>query len=506
MKSGRRILSAVLAVAGLLMASGCAAAGASTAPPGVLNIGIVQDVITWDVGQGHNGHRLVAFQPAYDTLIRREPDGTLVPMLATAWDYTDAGRTTMELEIRDGVTFSDGAALDAEAVKANMEHFRTANGPQAVQLADVAEVRVTGPQRLEVELERPNPALEFYLSQAAGMMASPEALGKPETDRTPVGSGPYVMDPARSVAGDRYVFRARPDYWSPDLQQWDEIVLKVLSDSTARVNALISGQIDATQLIPRNTAQAENAGREIVNWDANWAGLLLLDRDGAVAPELADVRVRQAINMAFDRQVAVDGVLNGYGTPTSQVFGEASTAYDPALDDYYPYDPQRARELLAEAGYPDGFTMTLPLPASMNENIPFIAQPLADIGITARITTVPPQNSQAELGSARYPAAYFQIFQGPTWVAVEQLLVPETLYNPFRSEDPELTAILDRIRTADPDDVEAPREMARYVTEQAWFAPWARMGVTNAVDPDKVRMEPQIGQAVPSIYNYHPVG
>ncbi|MBN9733799.1 ABC transporter substrate-binding protein [Pseudonocardia sp. P1] len=506
MRSGRRVLPILVTVVGMLAAAGCAGIGTPASPAGVLNIGQVQDVATWDTGQGHNGHRLVAFQTAYDTLIRREPDGTLVPMLATAWGYTDDTQTTLALTIREGVTFSDGEALDAEAVRASLEHFRTANGPQAVQTADVAEVRVTGPYRVEIELAQPNPALEFYLSQAAGMIASPAALGDPALDRTPVGSGPYVMDEARSVTGDRYVFRARDGYWDPSLQQWDEVVLKVLAEPTARINALVAGQVDGTQLLPRNTTQAENAGREIVNRDVNWAGLMLFDRDGAVAPELADVRVRQAINLAFDRQVAVDGLLGGYGTPTSHVFGEASTAFDPALDDYYGYDPQRARELLAEAGHPDGFTLSMPFSANTNDAIPFVVQPLADIGITVRAASVPGQAAQSEIGSARWPAAYFPIFQGPTWMAVEQMLVPQTLYNPFRSEDPRLDGILDRLRVAGPDAVDEAQEMARYVTEQAWFAPWARMGNTYAFDGGKVRVEPQIGQVVPSIYNFHPAG
>ncbi|WP_224387837.1 ABC transporter substrate-binding protein [Pseudonocardia sp. ICBG1293] len=506
MRSTRRVLPVLLTVLGVLAAAGCTGIGTPTAPPGVLNIGLVQDVATWDTGQGHNGHRLVAFQPAYDTLIRREPDGTFVPMLAVGWGYTDGTNTTFSLRIREGVTFSDGTPVDAAAVAANLEHFRTANGPQAVQLADVAEVRTRGTDRVEIELERPNPALEFYLSQAAGMMASPAALGDPALDRVPVGAGPYVMDAAASVPGDRYVFRARPDYWDPALQRFDQVVLKVLTDPTARINALVSGQIDATQISPRNIAQAENAGREIVSWDANWAGLLLFDRDGAIAPELADVRVRRAINLAFDREVTIEGVLNGYGTPTSQVFGEASTAFDPALDDHYGYDPVRARALLAEAGYPDGFSMTMPLSTGLNEFIPFIVQPLADIGITARIESVPAQSSQAAIGSGRYPASFFAIFQGPTWVAVEQLLVPQTLYNPLRSRDPALDAMLDRVRAGGPDADDVARQMARHVTEQAWFAPWARIGTTNAIDPERIAVEPQIGQVIPSIYNYRPVG
>jgi peptide/nickel transport system substrate-binding protein len=512
MKSGTGLRFAALATAGAIALSSCSTAGAGgnaqgngsgAARGGTLNLGQIQDISSWDPGQAHVGTKLVPYQLPYDTLILREPDGSYSPMLATQWGYTDDTNSTFSLDLRTDVTFSDGTALDAEAVKANLDHFRAANGPQANQLAGVSEVTAVDEDTVEILLAEPNPALEYFLSQAAGLIGSPEQLGTDDMTAAPVGSGPYEMDTSASVPGNQYVFTAREDYWNPDLQHWDQIVLKVLSDPAARVNALASGQVDTVALDPRTVAQAEGAGAQVVTWESDWMGLLLFDRGGQVNPALADVRVRQAINYAFDRDTILEQLQGGYGTVTTQVFGTNTSAYDESLDDHYTYDPEKAKQLLAEAGYADGFTLTVPLADPMAPVAPFFQQPLADIGITVETTSVPVQNYQPELGSGKYAAAWWTLFQGPTWVAIQQLLSTDALYNPFDSTSPELQSMIDAVQAGGDDADEQAQALAEYLTEEAWFAPWFRSEAIIGADSG-VHVEPQVEQAVPSIYNYTP--
>lgn len=514
MKSGNGLRFAALATAGAIALSACSSAGAggdegtsgsAAKRGGTLTLGIVQDVKSFDPGQAHVGHQLQPYQLSYDSLLLREPDGTIAPMLATKWGYTDDTNTTFSLDLRTGVTFSDGAAFDADAAKANLEHFKTANGPQASQLAAVDEVTAVDKDTVELHLTQPDPALEYYLSQAAGLMGSPKALGSDGIARVPVGSGPYEMDSAGSVVGSQYVFTARDDYWNKDLQHWDKIVLKFLPDVTARVNALVSGQVDATLLDARTVDQATGAGKKLVESEVDWQGMLLFDRGGAIAPQLADVRVRQAINYAFDKKTILQQLQGGYGTVTSQVFGKNSTAYDKDLDNAYPFDPAKAKKLLSDAGYPNGFTLKIASSQPLAPIMPFITQPLADIGITVEPTDVPISSYQTELGSGKYPAAWFSLFQGPTWVASNQLLSTDALYNPFDTTDPKLTGLVEKVRAGGDDADDAAKEINRFVTENAWFAPWFRAGQLYVVDPKKVSVKPQVEQAVPSIYNYTPV-
>lgn len=471
---------------------------------GTLALGILQEPPSWDPAQAHVGHRLQPYQAVYDSLLLREPDGTLSPMLATEWGYTDDTNTVMSLDLQTDVTFSDGAAFDAEAVVANIEHFRTANGPQSGMAASIESVAAVDADTVEITLSQPDPAMEYYLSQALGLMGSPEALGTDEIFRLPVGSGPYVMVASQTVVGSQAVFEAREDYWNPDLQKWDRIEMKLLADMTSRVNALLTGEVDATIVDGTVVDQVAAAGFEPLLWTVDWSGVLLFDRDGTLNPALADVRVRQAINYAFDKENLLAQLAAGQGELTSQVFGPDSSAYLPELDDYYTYDPDKARELLAEAGYADGFELEMPLGVpTMETFMTFIAQQLSDVGITVKQTPVPAADYQGELGKGNYPVAWFNLFQGPTWVAYQQLLSDTTLYNPFKSTAPEIEEAVEALR-ADGEDVEAAQAINRYVTENAWFAPWYRLSQLYYFDAETVSVEPQVQMAVPAIYNYSP--
>lgn len=468
-----------------------------------LRLGILQEPLSWDPSQAHVGHLLQPYQAVYDTLIMREPDGTLSPMLATEWTYND-DLTALTLELRDDVTFSDGEVFDAEAVKANIENFQAGNGRQASQLTDVASVEVVDADTVVLELSQPNPALEYFLSQAAGLMGSPAAVGTEGIATLPVGSGPYVMEAASSVPGSQYVFTAREDYWNPELQKFNRIEMKLLADVTARVNALVSGQIDATLVDARTAGQVEAAGKTLSDNQVDWTGLLLLDRDGALVPALADVRVRQAINYALDRETMLEQIQLGLGTVTSQVFGPESGAYVDALDERYPYDPEMARELLAEAGYADGFEVTIPTFPGLESIVPLLTQQLADVGITLVAESIPPQNIQADIAAGKFPMAYFFLFQGEPWVAINQIISTDATYNAFDTTTPELQGLIDEVRVTGSTSDEAAIAINEYVTEEAWFAPLFRLDQMYFYDPATITSVPQTQQAVPSIYNYAP--
>ena len=495
------ILSASLALTacgGGAPAGGTAAGTAATS----LTLGTIQDVRSWDPAQAHVGHILQPYQAVYDTLILREPDGRLSPMLATAWKY-NAGNTRLTVDLRTDVTFSDGAKFDAEAAKANMDHFMKANGPQMAQLASVQDVAVVDADTVDINLSTPDPALEYFLSQAAGLMGSPKALGTDGIKTEPVGSGPYVMDKAASVKDSQTVFTARKDYWNKDLQKYSKLTLKILTDPTARTNALVSGQVDATLLDPKTGKQAEGAKMKLAANEVDWQGLLLLDRDGAKNPALQNVKVRQAINYAFDRKTILDQVLLGQGTPTSQPFGKASGAWTEELENYYSYDPAKAKQLLKEAGFETGVTLEVPSIPEFQTQISVIQQQLADVGITLKVGAALTNTFTSDVAAQKYTTMYFSLFQGQPTVAINQIISTKALYNPFKNASPELDAKIDAVRNGGADAGTLAQEVNKYVVEQAWFAPLFRinqMYYHNA----KVNVTPQIQQAVPSIYNYSP--
>ncbi|MGN7250807.1 MULTISPECIES: ABC transporter substrate-binding protein [unclassified Arthrobacter] len=496
------ILSASLA----LTACGGGAGSGSNAGGGsagtALTLGTLRDITSWDPAQAHVGHGLQPYQAAYDTLILREPDGKLSPMLATDWKYNSTN-TKLTVDLRTDVTFSDGAKFDAEAAKANLDHFKKANGPQMAQLASVKDVSVVDADTIDINLSAAEPALEYFLSQAAGLMGSPEALGTEAIKTLPVGSGPYVMDKAASVKDSQTVFTARKDYWNKDLQKFQKLTLKILTDPTARTNALVSGQIDATLLDPKNGKQAEGTKMKLETNQVDWSGLLLLDRDGAKNPALANVKVRQAINYAFDRKTILEQVMLGQGTPTSQPFGKDSGAWMEELENYYSYDPAKAKLLLKESGFENNVTLDVPTLPGAETLISVLQQQLADVGITLKPGAAITNTFTSDVAARKYNALFFNLFQGEPTVAIDQIVSTKALYNPFKNTTPELEKKIQAVRTGGEDAGKLAQEVNKYVVEQAWFAPLFRvnqMYYHNA----KVNVTPQVQQAVPSIYNYSP--
>lgn len=499
--------------AGALLLSGCAAgtpqteetaAGDTSARGALLTIGQLGDLASWDPSQAHVGHALVPYQLVYDTLILREPDGELSPMLATEWNYND-DRTVLTVDLRTDVSFSDGEPFDAEAVVANLEHFKAGNGRQAVQLTQFESATAVDEDTVEINLAQPDPAMEYYLSQAAGLMASPAAIEAGTLETDPIGTGPYLYDKANSVRDSQSLFTAKEDYWNPELQKFDEVELRILVDVSARVNAIISGQVDWTTLEAKSADQAEDAGLEIIpDYQVDWTGMTFLDRDGVINPALADERVRQAINYAVDRDTLLEELQLGRGTATSQVFGPDSGAFVDDLEEYYTYDPEKAKELMEEAGYEDGFELKLPVIPAFATQITALAQQLGEIGITVTQETVPPANYVQDVVQKKFEAFNFNLFQGEAWVAINQIISPTATFNPFGTTDPELEELISVVQQGGEDSEAAAQDVNRYVTENAWFLPLYRIDQISVFNPEKVTVVAQTQSAMPSIYNFSP--
>jgi peptide/nickel transport system substrate-binding protein len=510
MKFRSRVTAVALLTAAALALTACSGSGGTTdsasgisAKGGTLTLGSLADIKSFDPAQSHLGHQMPIYQAAYDTLIRRDADGALIPMLATEWSYND-DKTVLTLQLRDDVTFTDGTTFDASAVKANLDHFLGDNGPDAKQISLVTSIDVVDENTVGITLSEPDPALEYYLSQAPGLIGSPAALATDAIETNPVGSGPYILDAANSVPGSQFTFTANPDYWNPDIQKYDKVVFKVLTEITARTNALVSGQIDATLLDAKTGVQAEAAGLTLTEYGTDWTGLFLFDRDGAISPELADVRVRQAINHAFDRETILDQLALGHGEPTTQIFNKDTAAYDPALDEIYPYDPEKAQELLAAAGYESGFTLRLPLTPGAEAIHAVITQQLADIGITVELEAIPQANYVTDISGAKYAAAWYNVFQGDPWVVIKQEIASTAGYNPFDSAHPDLAAAIEATQYGGEDSAELAGAVNAYVVENAWFAPFYRPSQMFYSNNKVVEVVPQTQQAVPSLYNYSP--
>jgi peptide/nickel transport system substrate-binding protein len=408
----------------------------------------------------------------FDTLLTCEPDGSVSPGAAEEFEFT-GDNTVLTLSLRDGMTFEDGAPVDSAAVIASLSHIQNGGGSAGLRLAgltfdapDASTVVITSPA--------PRGLLPAYMCLSTGIVASPASLESGTVDTVPVSSGAYALDADRTTQGSTYTFVKREDYWNAEAYPYEELVIQIMPDVTARLNALKTGQVDVASVSTETVAEAEASGLTISELVDATNGILLFDRDGAKVPALADVRVRQAINMVFDREAIATGLFQGRQQPTEQLFGPDTEAYDADLEGTYDYDVEAAQALMAEAGYADGFSIEIPSRTPQTDQAnPLIVQQLGLLNIT--VTEVPLAGPTAvpEILSGRFPATYISMPTSTGLWDTEQAISPTATWNVLDTADEELTALTREAQTAQGDELaDVVQQINRYVVEQAWFVPW----------------------------------
>ena len=354
------VIAATTAFAMTSCAAGGTTENGSDGSGGTLTLGAISGPLSLNPAAAGWGNTSAYMQAVFDTLLLATPEGTIEPWLATDWSYND-DNTVLTLTIRDDVTFTDGTKLTADVVAQNLQRFKGGSSPSAGFFTGVTSFEAPDDTTVVITLSAPDPAMLSYLTRESGLVASAETFDSPDIETNPIGSGPYIMDVDATVTGTTYVYDKNPDYWNPDAQHYDKLVINVLAEPTAGLNAIKAGEANGVKLANNDgLAEVEGAGWTVNANELDFQGLLLLDRAGTLDPALGDVKVRQAINYAFDRGGLLTALQTDHGTVTTQVFPASSDAYDPALDDYYTYDPEKAKDLLTEAGYPDGLTIKMP--------------------------------------------------------------------------------------------------------------------------------------------------
>lgn len=357
-------------------------------PTGTLHVGTFTDATTFDPHQAQP--TLAAyFGPVYDTLVRFDGSGNLTPGLATAWSRSDAA--TWKFELRDDVTFSDGMKFDATAVKANIERARdTTTNPQGGEFRNIDAVEVVSPTEVTVHFSSPHPEFASVMAGIAGSMISPAAMNE-SLATTPVGSGGWTLDPSASQAGVKYTFVANPDYWDPASQGVEKVEVVVLSDNTARVNAIKAKQVEVIDAVQTSAIDdLQSSGLTILQAALQNSFFFVGDRDGKLVPALADRRVRQALSYAMDRTSYIDNLQAGRGVATAALWPSGSKWANADNEKLYAFDADKAKSLLAEAGVGDGFEVTVPSFATTQTSNEIGAQMLAPIGVKLQLETIQP--------------------------------------------------------------------------------------------------------------------
>jgi peptide/nickel transport system substrate-binding protein len=375
-RSGARLLTAILLISAL--------PGRAPAQRTVeLTIASPADATTMDPGRSTHVVAVNYFANLYDTLTRWDSALKLKPGLATAWKALDD--TTWEVTLRSDVKFHDGTPLTAEDVKAAYErNLKSGRTVVTAGFATIAAVQAVNPTTIRLITKTPDPLMPARMAQVGSYiyparLASDE--GNKELARKPVGSGAYKF--VDWVKDDRLVMEVNRDWWG-----WggkpapvERIVWKPIRDDVARLSALQRGEVDVITNIPpdqmKDVRTLTVPGTRTVTFWVN-----------ATQPPLSDKRVRQALHYAMDVPSIVKSLYAGQGKPFSGGLADTDFGYNPALK-AYPYDPARARKLLAEAGQGAGFDVTLYAGRGTMVNDKQLLETLADmwskVGVRARV-------------------------------------------------------------------------------------------------------------------------
>jgi peptide/nickel transport system substrate-binding protein len=328
------------------------------------------------------------YSALYDTLTMVNERGEVIPQVATAWART--GERTWRFDLRDDVVFSNGTPVTADSVVGMLRHLQSdAFAAQSVvrEAQMIASARALDTHVVEFTTHQPHALLPRYLSFF--YVAPPDYIdevGLQGLANAPVGSGPFVLDDWQA---ERILLSPNPTAWQPAHVTSLEVL--ALPTPTARLQAVVTGRVDvAFALGPDDEATLTANGLSL--YVRNPVRILVAGFDTLhEGSPFADVRVRRAVNHAVNRKAITESLMGGYVEPASQPVPVGSIGYDPTLEGYA-YDPDKARALLAEAGYPDGFDIVYEVTSGTSSMTDAysqqIAADLAQVGIRMEIRPV----------------------------------------------------------------------------------------------------------------------
>ncbi len=330
--------------------------------PATLRIGIQDEPDVLDPARGGTYAGRLVFAAACDKLIDTNPALDFVPQLATGWSWSADG-LRLTLHLRPGVRFQDGTAMDAEAVRANLDRYRTAAASvRKAELKPVAAVTVVDRLTVELQLSQRYAPLVAVLADRAGMMMSPAAFAGGRNPELPVCAGPFKV--TERVAQDRIVLDRFDGYWNAPSIHLDRIVYRPIRDSTVRLVNLQAGQLDLLEELSPSDAAAVKANPRLRLESATSLGYETISINvghgaGAQTPLGQNPAVREALERAIDRQAINQVVMDGQFVPANQAELPGSKYWNPDVS-APPRDPAAAKALLRKAGFDRvSFTLTV---------------------------------------------------------------------------------------------------------------------------------------------------
>ena len=396
----KRLFAAAAILAGLMLSA--------AAPAQELRIAVGAEPTSIDPLFHNLNPNLAIARHIFDQLAAQDEKQRLQPSLALSWKPLDD--TTWEFKLRPGVKFHDGTPLTAEDIIFSIDRAdKVPNSPSALSIytKEIASITIVDPLTIDIKTHAPYPLLVEDLSNIA-IQSKKAAEGKTTDDfnkgPAAIGTGPFKF--VEWIPGNRIVLTRNDDYWGKK-PYWKTVTIRPITSAASRLAALLAGDVDFIEDVPTTDIKElkKNPKVSLAQAVSNRVIYLHLDTNRDVTPfafdksgnplaknPLKDLRVRRAISKAINRQAIVDRIMEGAAIPAGQLLPDGFFGVSPNLK-VERYDPDGAKKLLAEAGYPHGFQITLHGPNNRYINdskiCEAIAQMLSRIGIDTKVETMP---------------------------------------------------------------------------------------------------------------------
>ncbi|HIU03004.1 MAG TPA: ABC transporter substrate-binding protein [Candidatus Onthocola gallistercoris] len=387
---------------------------------GEVTVGIAQDLDSLDPHKmAYAGTREVLFN-VFEGLVKPDPNGDLIPAVASDYQMSEDGKV-YTFTLRDGITFHDGTPVTVEDVKYSIERYAELQGADSA-FSILESVETPDGSTVVVNLNEGN--TEFLASLTLAIV--PQS-NEANFDTNPIGTGPFKF--VSFTPGQSFVVEAYDGYWKEDCPYLDKVTFQIVADADTAITQLQAGTLDIYQYLTADQASTLTSGFNILEGSVNYVQGMFLNND---FEPFQDVRVRQALCYAVDKDMINEFLFGGKShTIGTHMIPSFKKYYNEETEGVYTRDVEKAKELLSEAGYGDGFEFTITVPnnyAPHEGTAQIIVENLKEMGITATINTVE--------FSTWYDEVYTQRNYEATIVAVDGTLAPSSWMTKNYSTDP----------------------------------------------------------------------
>lgn len=427
---------------------------ATVARSSSLSVQFAGPPISLNPALGGNGGSTVYTALDYDPLIYLTSSGKFVPDLATSWQFIGRFHRKFELTLRSGVKFSDGSTMTAKDVVKSMEYFLKAGGSLVGNVGAIASITAPNAHTILITYKTANPDAPGTLDQFYGIgeIIGPKGLANAKALLTSSdGTGQYIYDNSASTTNSVYTYKRNPHYWNPAAQQFNQVQVKVIGDPSAVLSAIQTNEVQFAGGAANTLAAAKAAGLTIYKQPFfQWE--LIVPWEKNIVPALDNVKVREAISYALNRTALSKALGASVTTPATEVTMPKADGYVKGAG--ASYDLAKAKALMSQAGYANGFTVPVLAESLIDPNTTIataLTQSLSDIGIKTQMTVVSTGIGQfigaattGKYGIVIFPGAGVDMYQ------VANQLLPPGPFNPLALKAPSsITSLLSKAYGAD---------------------------------------------------------